>query len=86
MKLLTALAIAFTMNLGIAAADPISETMRKVTETVSKPARAIQDKLSEVGSEVNKHANNAVKDVTKGPGPTNDATGRQGWLRQRLGF
>jgi hypothetical protein len=29
---------------------------------------------------------NIQNDVTRGPGDTNDITGRNGWLRQRLGF
>jgi hypothetical protein len=30
--------------------------------------------------------NNARHDIQHGPGNTNDVTGRDGWLRQRLGF
>jgi hypothetical protein len=29
---------------------------------------------------------NIAHDLQHGPGDTNDVTGRQGWLRQRLGF
>lgn len=36
--------------------------------------------------EIMRRAREHFNDITRGPGNTNDITGRDGWLRQRLGF
>lgn len=49
-------------------------------------ARCVSERGFSGNGEIAKAVQNAVGDITHGPGPNNDIVGRKGWLRSRLGF
>lgn len=58
----------------------------KCIETTAENAWSDVTKGPGQNNDAFKVIKNVTKDVTQGPGKSNDITGKDGWLRKRLGF
>ena len=100
-NMIAAAVLALVASTGAVRAEPAS-TVTIAKCAITGPGIAVCGGIAVVGHELVKllngqdafgangvvihAANTAWNDVTRGPSNTNDVVGRDGWLRQRLGF